>query len=170
MPLKAKTDREVSNAFESILDDRPCNMVQSHKGTEFINSTFQSMLRRRGIMFYTSENEDIKAAVAERFNRMLKEKTYRYFTAKHTRRYIDVLQHLIHAYNNTRHSSIRMAPSEVTTDNEDVVRTRLYPVQTKLLYWKFKVGDKVRISMQRRRFKKGYIGNWLLAVECPRSP
>ena len=47
---------------EQILDDQPCNMVQSDKGTEFVNSTFQSMLCCRGIKFYTSENEDIKAA------------------------------------------------------------------------------------------------------------
>ena len=37
-----------------------------------MNSTFQSMLTERGIKFYTSENEDIKAAVVERFNRTLK--------------------------------------------------------------------------------------------------
>ena len=86
--VKTKTGREVSNAFERILNDRPCNMVQSDKGTEFVNYTFQSMLRRRGIKFYTSENEDIKAAVVERFNRTLKEKMYRYFTSKHTRRYV----------------------------------------------------------------------------------
>jgi len=53
-----------------------------------------------------------------------------------------------------------MAPTDVTSDNEDVVRARLYPVQTKLLDWKFKVGDKVHIVMQRRPFQKGYIGNW----------
>ena len=47
------------------------NMVQSDKGTEFLNSTFQSMLKRHDIKFYTSENEDIKAAVVERFNRTL---------------------------------------------------------------------------------------------------
>jgi len=73
-PLKSKSGREVTGAFEQILDERPCNMVQSDKGTEFVNLTFQSMLRHRGIKFYTSENEDIKAAVAERFNRNLKEK------------------------------------------------------------------------------------------------
>jgi len=117
--------REVSNAFQRILDERSCNMVQS----EFVNSTFQSMLQRRGIKFYTSENEDIKAAVAERFNRTLKEKMYRYFTAKHTRRYVDVLQDLVHAYNNTYHSSIGMAPADVTLDNEEVVRKRLYPAR-----------------------------------------
>ena len=121
--------REVSNAFERILDERSCNIVQSNKCTEFVNSTFLSMLRRRGIKFYTSENEDIKAAVAERFNRTLKEKMYRYFTAKHTRRYVDVLQDLVHAYNNTYHSSIGMAPADVTLDNEEVVRKRLYPAR-----------------------------------------
>jgi len=40
-------------------------MVQSDKGIEFLNSTFQSMLKRRGIKFYTSENEDLKASVVE---------------------------------------------------------------------------------------------------------
>jgi len=52
-----------------------------------------------------------------------------------------------------------MTPTQVTTDNEDKVRARLYPIQTKKLNWKFKVGDKVRIVMQRRPFKKGYVGN-----------
>jgi len=126
-------------------------MVQSDKGTEFVNFTFQAMLRRRGIKFYTSENEDIKAAVVERFNRTLKE-MYRYFTSKRTRRYSDILQDLVYAYNHTYHSFIGMAPADVTTDNKDVVRARLYPVRTKLLDWKFKIGDKVQIVMQRRPF------------------
>ena len=49
------------------------------------------MLRRRDIKFYTSENEDLKAAVVERFNRTLKTKMFRYFTHANTRRYLDVL-------------------------------------------------------------------------------
>jgi len=56
------------------LADEKCNMVQSDKGAEFLNSTFQSMLNRRGMKIYTSEKEDLKAAVVERFNRTLKEK------------------------------------------------------------------------------------------------
>ena len=35
-------------------------MVQNDKETEFLNPTFQSMLRRHGIKFYTREKEDIK--------------------------------------------------------------------------------------------------------------
>ena len=67
MPVRRKSARDVAEAFEKILTDEKCNMVQSDKGTEFLNSTFQTMLNRRGIKFYTIENEDLKAAVVERF-------------------------------------------------------------------------------------------------------
>ena len=89
MPVRTKTGRDVANAFEKI--DGTSNMVQSDKGTEFLNSTFQSMLKRSGIKFYTSKNEDLKASVVGRFNRTLKTKMYRYFTYKNTRRYVDAL-------------------------------------------------------------------------------
>jgi len=65
----------------------------------------------------------INAAIAERFNRTLKEKMYRYCTAKHTRRHVDLLQDLVDSYNHTYHSSIVMAPADVTPDCEDVVRS-----------------------------------------------
>ena len=54
VPTKTKSGREVSRAFEKILTDgyKP-DMVQSDKGTEFLNSTFQSMLKRQDIKFYT---------------------------------------------------------------------------------------------------------------------
>ena len=100
-------------------------MVQSNEGMKFLNSTFQSMLKRHDIKFYTSENEDIKAAIVERFNRTLKTKMYRYFTAKNTRRFVDVLPDLIHTYNHTYHRSIDMAPVEVDDTNEDLVKARL---------------------------------------------
>jgi len=55
------------------------------------------MLQRRGIKFYTSENEDVKAAVVERFNRTLKAKMDHYFTHANTKRYLDVLDDLLHS-------------------------------------------------------------------------
>ena len=70
-------------------------MAQSDKGIEVLNSTFQSMLNRRGIKIYTSQNDDLKAAVVERFNRTLKTKMYGYFTHKNTRIYADVLDDLL---------------------------------------------------------------------------
>jgi len=138
-------------------------MLQTDKGTEFLNSTFQSMLKRRNIHFYTSENEDIKAAVIERFNRTLKTKMYKYFTFKNTWRYIDVLQHLVDSYNATHHRSIGMSPDEVTIDNEELIRSRLYPLKSTIEKprWRYSVGDVVRIAMSRHSpFVKGYTDKW----------
>ena len=160
VPVRKKSARDVAEAFETILADEKCNMVQSDKGTEFLNSTFQTMLKRRGIHFYTSENDDLKATVVERFNRTLKDKMYRYFTHTNTRRYLDVLDDLLHSYNNTHHRSIGMAPLQVNHDNESIVRALLYQLKPKTFKWKFNVGDKVRITMQRQPFRKGYLGQW----------
>ena len=99
--IRTKSARDVVVTFEKILSDRKCNMVQSDKGKECLNAAFQSMLQSHGIHFYTSENDDLKASVVERFNRTLKTKMYRYFTHANTRRYVDVLDDLLHSYNNT---------------------------------------------------------------------
>ena len=160
VPVRTKSGRDVAEAFEKILSDGECNMAQSDKGTEFLNSTFQAMFKRSGIKFYTSENEDLKAAVVERFNRTLKSKMFRYFTYKNTRRYIDVLDDLLYSYNNTHHRSIGMAPAQVNVDNENFVRARLYPLKPKTHKWKYDLGDRVRISMHRQPFRKGYLGDW----------
>ena len=44
--VRRKSARDVVEAFEKILTEETCNMVQSDKGTEFLNSSFQSMLNR----------------------------------------------------------------------------------------------------------------------------
>jgi len=67
---------------------------------------------------------------------------YRYFTYKNTRRYIDVLDNMLHSHNNT-YSSIGMAPAEVNADNEHIVRKRLYPIKPKSHKWKYEVSDRV---------------------------
>jgi len=172
IPIKAKSARGVADAFEKIVDEGECNMVQRDKSTEFRNSTFQIMLQRCGIHFYTSENENLKASVVERFNRTLKTKMYRYFTHANTRRYVDVLDDLVHSYNNTYHRSIWMAPAEVAPHN---VRARLYPLKSKWFKWEHQVGDKVRIAMQRQPFRKGYLSDWSeeifqIASQLPTTP
>ena len=53
-----------------------------------------------------------------------------------------------------------MTPTEVNVENEDIVRVRLYPPKPKSRKWKYDVGDRVRISMQRQPFRKGYLGDW----------
>ena len=53
-----------------------------------------------------------------------------------------------------------MSPFEVDVDNEHVVRARLYPPKPKSYRWKYDVGHRMRIVMQRRPFRKGYLVDW----------
>lgn len=117
------------------------------------------MLSENNIKFYTSENEDIKCAMVERFNRTLKMRMFRYFTHKSTSRYVDVLQDLVAAYNQSYHRTIKAAPVDVTMKNEIEIRSRT--VRRHLPpKWKFAVGDKVRITQARKVFRKGYLPGW----------
>jgi len=84
IPLHRKTGGEVMASFRKILatSNRNPRMLQTDKGTEFLNAEFQRMLAVNDIHWYSTENVDIKASVVERFNRTLKTKMSRYFTYK----------------------------------------------------------------------------------------
>ena len=159
-PLKNKSAVSVRDAFAIMIDDVKPTLLQSDKGTEFINSTFQKLLRDNDIRHYTSENDDIKCAVVERWNRTILDRIHRYMTYRNTTRYIDALKGVVTSYNETYHTAIKMIPTDVTARNEAIVRRRLFPPKPKRLSWKFDVGDTVRISGTRRVFNKGYRGNW----------
>ncbi|KAL9950244.1 hypothetical protein ACROYT_G042717 [Oculina patagonica] len=104
-----------------------------------------------------------KAVVIERFNRTLKNKMYKQFTIQGNTQYLEMLPILVKEYNNTKHSSIKMTPTEASKEkNQGIVYLNLYgdmePLSAKP---KFKVGDKVRISKYKRKvFDKGYTPNW----------
>ncbi len=157
--LRTKTSREVADAFDRIITIHP-NFVQTDKGTEFIGEPFQSMLRRRSIKWYTSENSDIKCSIAERVIRTIKSKIHKYMTYRATHRYIDVLDDIVFSYNNTHHRSIGMAPHEVNENNSFDVAKRLYPAKPTKFKFKYKLNDRVRISYTRDVFRKGYVNQW----------
>ena len=50
---------------------------------------------------FTTHNET-KASIVERFNRTLKGKMWKCFTANNTLKYIDILQKLVKSYNSSR--------------------------------------------------------------------
>ena len=61
---------------------------------------------------YSTFNEG-KAVAIEKFNRTLKNKMFKYFTANGTYKYIDILSSLIDGYNNKKHSSTKLSPNEL---------------------------------------------------------
>ena len=161
VPLKTKQGQELVKAFQTILSSgRKPNKLQTDQGTEFLNRVFQKFLRENNIDFFTV-NCGLKASVVERFNCTFKNKMYKYFTAKNSLTYIDVLPKLVKSYNNTYHRSIKMKPSQVTRSNEAKVWETLYGNDVdKRVRYKFQVGDHVRISKAKRMFEKSYLPNY----------
>lgn len=92
------------------------------------------------------------------------------FTHRNTRRYVDVLQDIVSAYNHTRHSSTRMQPTIVTRENARIARENIASrwkdsdtrekMKKKKRKAKYSVGDLVRSSRAKATFEKGYEARW----------
>ena len=118
-------------------------------------------MKRKDIDHFSTSG-DTKASVIERFNRTLKQRMYHYFTVKNTLKYVTVLKDLVLGYNRSYHRSIKMAPEQVTVQNEDQVWKNLYARRLggKRTRPKLKVADRVRLNKKYRIFKKGYLPGW----------
>ena len=98
----------------------------------------------------------------ETFNRTIKEKMFKYFSANNTRKCVDMLDLLVDQYNNLIHSSIKMTPNEAShKENENKVWRNLYPeLGGKTLSPKYSIGDHVRITNKKKIFDQGYTQRW----------
>ena len=177
IPLKTKTGPALVTAFKKILESgRKPEKIQTDQGTEFFNKHFKELMKKEEIKLYNTYNET-KASVVERVIRTLKTRMWRYFTAKKTMRYIDVLQDLVDSYNKSKHRSIQKKPINVTQKNEREVWHTQYGEDEKEgpVKYKFEVGDQVRISKMKRTFEKGYLPNFskeifTVSQQIPRHP
>ena len=165
LPLHRKSARIVINAFKKIFPERKPEKIQTDKGLEFNNRFFKKFLAEEGVKFFTSHDESQKCGLIERFNRTLKTRMFRYFTANDTKKYIDVLPKLVEGYNSSYHTSIKARPIEVTRDNAKAIFTNIYLNQPML--WKepkYDLGQKVRIPVLSIKFHKGYRRGWTRGV------
>lgn len=154
-PLKTKSAQVVAAAISKLLNEQKPKHVQSDKGTEFLNANVRELFQEADVNFYTTQDPDTKAAFAERVIRTLKSKIYRYLTLKNTKNYINVLPQLVLSYNRSKHRSTGQRPVDITTNSLNVGTLQQIEVKHKL-----KVGDKVRIALEKSAFSKGYTPNW----------
>ena len=88
---------------------------------------------------------------------------WKQFTVQGNTQCLEMLPKILKQYNNTKHSSIKMTPTEASEKkNEGTVYYNLYgDMEISIQKPKFKVGDKVRISKYKRKvFDKRYTSNW----------
>ena len=164
VPLKSKDAMGVLSAFTSVISisKRKPKYIWVDEGTEFYNAVFTKWLKANNVIRY-STYENFHNPIIERFNRTLKTNMWRRFTRENTRRWLDMLESLMRDYNNSRHRSVGMTPTEASKPaNERAVRQRLYPSSddVELPKPQFAIGDIVRISRLKDHFEKGFHPNW----------
>jgi transposase InsO family protein len=174
VPLKSKTGKAVATAFQSLFKDpkyakpirrRPV-WVRTDRGKEFLNKTFQDMLKREGIQFQVCKNPDVKCSVVERAHRTIRDKLYKYFTYKNTYRFIDVLKAFVRGYNASVHSTTGMSPARVSESDVLTIWRRMNEKHSKIpiAQPRFRVGQHVRISKEKMKFAKGGEQNYTTEV------
>jgi transposase InsO family protein len=166
VPLKTKKCEDVAVAFATVLKNGIPKRLQTDRGKEFSGAPFQKLLKKHGIAWFFSLNEEVKCAVVERFNRTLQGRLARYFDHYDTNSYLKALPKIVSAYNNSYHRSIKCRPTDVNDQNESDIWVTLYghlqpPGDNKHRYV---VGDSVRLAHRKGTFGRGYVEQWTKEV------
>ena len=160
IPLKDKKGITIKNALEKIFKQRKPKFLWTDRGTEFYNKQVQDLLNENNIKLYSTNNSEIKSAVIERFNRTFKNMMYKKFTENNNTIFYNILDELVNNYNNKYHSTIKMTPIEGSKKvNENKIKN-IYNFDKTKKPGKFKIGDRVRISLEKNIFEKSYETNW----------
>jgi transposase InsO family protein len=114
VPLRSKTGTAIASAFRSMFAKysrrRPI-WVRTHRGKEFLNRSFQDILKE-GILFEVCRDLNVKCAIVERSHRTIRHQLYKY-DIKHVQIHRFTAE-IRQGYNDTVHSATGMAPSKVT--------------------------------------------------------
>ena len=111
----------------------------------------------------------MKANVVRRVIQTLKKIFIGIYACKKNYRYINILKDIVHSYNNTKHRTTDMKPSEVTKGHvERCLWWHLYKTmesyeklcQISRVPFAYKKGDKVCISHMVKTFQRAYDEKW----------
>ena len=156
-PLKNKTGKATVKALALLLMNERPKLIQADQGTEFFNRDVKRMLEAFGPKLYHTYT-DKKAAIVERVQRTLRGRLGRLFTKRGNFKWIDKIDDIVTAYNNTHHSSIKMKPADVDEEHIANIFFNSLPNLKKTI--KFSNGDRVRILIKKNQFAKEFEKSW----------
>ncbi|KAL3075559.1 hypothetical protein niasHT_036579 [Heterodera trifolii] len=132
VPLKNKRAEEMLEAFKELVEQMPMvpHRIFSDKGTEFKNKLLKEFFEEQEIEKHEPVHSSVKASVAERAIRNVKQRLYRYFAERETLNWVDVVQQIVDGINST--------PSQTSFHKDEFVR----------------------MSREKGQFEKGYLPNY----------
>ena len=170
-PLKTLTGKEMIKALKTVLPEHLPQNFHSDLGSEFYNSDVKQYFKSRQIKQFPALTEK-KASLAERLIKTLKSKITRYMHHNNTFEWVKVLPEITESYNLTYHRSIDMSPAQAMKTDDVTLWNIQYlpkpvikkPVSSKppkpRSIFKFKLGDKVKLSFIKSVFSRAYDSRW----------
>ena len=160
--VKTKKFDDMRYAFDKLFEQMPMlpHRIFSDRGKEFENAEMRKYFEDLDIQKHKAHTSTVKAALAERCIRMLKQRLYRYFSQKHTVKWIDVLPKIVNALNNSKSRITGVKPNEITTKNAQEIWLKVYGGEHTFKKSKFKEGDHVRLAKYKSSFEKSYLPNY----------
>ena len=162
--LKNKQPSTVIKGIEKMYENSSYpSMFMTDGGSEFTSNLSRNFYKRVGVKFFTSRNET-KAAIVERFIKTIRTRIERNFRKIGRKDWLSFYQKFITAYNNGYHRGIKMAPAEVTPENQIQVFDNLMsndkPITMITPKFKFRVGDAVKLLDSKKLFSRAYTSTW----------
>ena len=160
MPLKKKDAPSMVRALGHWIDEqdkepgaatRAGRQLYTDRGKEFVARSVVKLLREHNFEHFTSQRGVYKAAVAERVNKTLQIKIYKYLSHTGRKKYVDVLPDLISSYNNAKHSTLEnlFSPEEADLPENEA---KVLEIHNRRYHATMEKMDRTR---KKRRFKRG---------------
>ena len=166
-PVKSKSSGHMIDGFEKIFSQMPYlpQQIFSDRGMEFESKDVIEYFKKNGIQKFKSRASEVKAGVAERMIKTVKQRLYRYFSEKNTTNWIGVLPKITRAINQTKCRITSLRPADVNEKNASAVWERVYGNYIRgegdnRKENRISRGDSVRISRAKPVFEKGYLPNF----------
>ena len=162
-PCNDKKAGTVLSAFKTIFQKFGGKMVTlvADRGSEMRNKEFINFCRQKKVKFFHNYTS-VHAAYVERFNRTFQNMLYKYLSEFETKRYVDVLDDILNSYNSKYHRMIGMSPNDAEDESNHLdvaLAMEKYHSKCKVKSIRqpiFKVGQLVRIALQKTVFHRGY--------------
>ena len=167
VPAKSKRSEDMIDAFENIFklsEGILPHKLYTDRGLEFEAKRMKEYFKKKDIDKRVVYSPDVHASMAERANRTIKERLYRYFSEQNTLCWKDVIQKIIAGINESINRTTGVTPNSVTFKNAGKLYNRLYkgpkiPQNTKSSST-LEPGQIVRITKEKGKFEKGYLPNY----------
>uniref|UniRef100_A0A914H8N6 Integrase catalytic domain-containing protein n=1 Tax=Globodera rostochiensis TaxID=31243 RepID=A0A914H8N6_GLORO len=162
-PVKSKKPADMKRAFVELFGQMPKlpETLYTDRGLEFVAKPLKEFYAEKGIKKFETSSKK-KAAVAERAIRTLKAHLYKYFSAKNTSTWVDVLAKFLAAINNSVCRATGLRPNGIDEQNAREVWKKVYgeAIEPSSKGPKIKLGENVRIPEPKHIFEKGYMPNY----------